>query len=395
MNPDFTIDSYFRQCVGIDIAKQKFNACLYMYDLAGDSGCHTKSIEFTNNKTGFNQLVKWVRKESVKDRKIFFIMEPSGVYHETLASHLHKLGFTVYVVLPNKARDFARYNGIKTKNDIVDSISLGLMGCTCRTLKAWTPPLPIYQELKQMTRFNQDLHKIRNIVTNHLEALCHSVDVERSLVSHYRCLLKEIEAKIEKNDRNILGKVKSDPELYKRIERVSTIKGIGLATVIGILAETQGFALITNRRQLASYAGLDVESRQSGPNDPRHHITKRGNARIRHMLYMPALVALKHNKQSKDTYTRIISKHPTEKMIGVVAVMRKLLLLIYTLWKNGEEYRPDKTTTSTPPKKRKETDQEGRQLIKDSKMDDTYYQIPSETEDVKMADLITEASHTG
>ena len=53
-----TLDKYFRQCVGIDISKDKFTACLYMYDMASDAGCCTESIDFPNSRTGFNQMVK-------------------------------------------------------------------------------------------------------------------------------------------------------------------------------------------------------------------------------------------------------------------------------------------------------------------------------------------------
>ena len=109
MKPDsqMTLDRYFRQCVGIDVSKDKFTACLQMYDRASDVGCHTMSIDFDNTKSGFNQFVKWSRKEAVKGFPLTCLMEPTGVYYEPLAYHLHKIGQTVYVVLPNKARSFA------------------------------------------------------------------------------------------------------------------------------------------------------------------------------------------------------------------------------------------------------------------------------------------------
>ena len=61
MKPDsqMTLDRYFRQCVGIDVSKDKFTVCLQMYDRANDVGCHTMSIDFDNTKSGFNQFVKW------------------------------------------------------------------------------------------------------------------------------------------------------------------------------------------------------------------------------------------------------------------------------------------------------------------------------------------------
>ena len=81
MKPDsqMTLDRHFRQCVGIDVSKDKFTACLQMYDRASDVGCHTMSIDFDNTKSGFNQFVKWSRKEAVKGFPLTYLMEPTGV----------------------------------------------------------------------------------------------------------------------------------------------------------------------------------------------------------------------------------------------------------------------------------------------------------------------------
>ena len=51
MKPDsqMTLDRHFRQCVGIDVSKDKFTACLQMYDRASDVGCHTMSIDLTSS----------------------------------------------------------------------------------------------------------------------------------------------------------------------------------------------------------------------------------------------------------------------------------------------------------------------------------------------------------
>jgi hypothetical protein len=53
---------------------------------------------------------------------------------------------------------------------------------------------------------------------------------------------------------------------------------------------------------------------------------------------MPALSAVQHNQPICALHERICAKHPDAKKIGVVAGMRKLLLLIYTLWKNDTTF---------------------------------------------------------
>jgi transposase len=265
-------------------------------------------------------------------------MEPTGVYYEQLAAHLSKLDLDICIVLPNKAREFAKYEGILTKTDNMDAYTLGMLGCLDKRLKSWTPPSPIYRELRQMTRFVADINKVRTELQNHLEALTHSEITEKSIVKHYNKLINEIDKQLASNQKAIRDKIKQQPGLSERIERIATIKGLGYMTVVTVLAETNGFALITNRKQLTRYAGLDVPAHQSGPVDPKRHISKQGNVHIRTALYFPAIVSTQYNPQMKDFYGRLCARNPQSKMIGVTATMRKLLLLIYSLWKSGEEY---------------------------------------------------------
>ena len=349
-----TLDVYFRQCVGIDVSKDKFTACLYMYDRAGDVGCCTKSIDFANTKSGFNQMVRWSRREAVKERPLTYLMEPTGVYYEHLAYHLHKIGQTVYVVLPNKARKFCEAEGIKTKTDAMDARCLALLGCVSRRLKPWSPPAPIYRELRQMTRFHADLCEVRTSVANRMEALDHMEGMARSVHKNCERLLQEIDMLMEKNNKAIMEKVAEDRELQDKVRRIAKVKGLREPTIVCVIAETEGFHYIENRKQIVGYAGLDVKARQSGKEDPRHCISKKGNAHIRAALYMPALVAVRYNRQIKAAYGRICQRHPNGNMIGVTAAMRRLLLLIYTLWKNGEEYNETRDKTHTPGKKEQE-----------------------------------------
>ena len=366
MTPDFKVgkdNKWFRQCVGIDIAKEKFNACLFMYDIASDMGCGTKSVEFKNTKQGFNQLVKWARKECIKEYPLTFLMEPTGVYYEPLAYHLCKIQQTVYIVMPNKARDFCNYEGIKTKTDEMDARCLALLGCVNRKLTPWQPPKAIFHELRQITRFVEEMQKVRTMFTNHLEALTHSAEPVSSVVKHYEKLIADIDKLLETNLKNIKAKIATDKELEEKVERICTIKGIGYLTVVTIIAETNGFNLITSRKQLASLAGLDVIARQSGNEDPKHVISKKGNTHIRRVLYWPGISSSRFNPQMKDMYGRICKRNPKVKMIGITAAMRKMLLLTYTLWKNGEVYDENRKGTCTPDKRN--VDEDGRQLVQD------------------------------
>lgn len=332
------MDQLFKQSVGIDISKKKFTACVSKYYIS-DNHDLSEVVEFENQKTGYNQFVKWSRKHLDKDAPVCFLMEATGVYYEGLTYHLYKLKLPVCVILPNKAKYYAAYLCIKSKNDVMDARILATMGCL-QKLPTWIPPSPIFRQLRSLCRFQSELKKQRTVVSNHIEALKNSEYPHPSVLKAYQKMIKQLEKSLDENTKEIEDLVKRDVWLYNKIKKLETIKGVGFMTIVIVIAETQGFELITSRKQLASYAGLDVIERQSGTSvSGKTRISKKGNSRIREALYFPAMVAARYNIPLKEYYGRILLKNPKEKMIGITALQRKLLLLIYTLWKNDEEFK--------------------------------------------------------
>jgi transposase len=134
---------------------------------------------------------------------------------------------------------------------------------------------------------------------------------------------------MDKEIANIEGKIKEaieiDPELSARYEKISQVKGVGLMTFAVVISETNGFELFTSIPQLVSYAGYDVIENQSGNTKGKSKMSKKGNSHIR--------------REFKEFHSRVLA-NTNIKMKAYVAVQRKLLCLIYTLWKNNCDYRP-------------------------------------------------------
>lgn len=339
MKSKFPTDRSFRQCVGIDVSRDKFTACMCMLSW-GHPAQYTDAVEFQNGKTGFNQLVKWTRKEAEKGHPILFLMEPTGTYYEELAHHLYRLSLKVYVVPSGRVHAFFKEEGIKTKTDSVDAGGLALMGCSKPGLKGWNPPSPVYRELRQLTRLAVQFKDIRTILLNQKEAMTHQYDPSPDAVRQIDALIENVDLKIDENLKLIETLVGKTPELKEKMEYLQSIKGFGFWAAATVLAETSGFANISSRRQLASFAGLDVVARDSGNSTPARHISKVGNNHLRRITYLCSLSGAAHNPQMRELYSRISQRKPPK--VARVAVMRKLLLLAYTLCKNKEMYDPER-----------------------------------------------------
>jgi hypothetical protein len=196
----------------------------------------------------------------------------------------------------------------------------------------------VYKELKQLTRERDQLLVEATQINNQKHAEESGAWPNKQSIKRMNKRLRIIEQQINEVEDEIKNLLNSDEELKEKVRKLSTIKGVGIMTIAVIIAETDGFNLVRNRKQLSSYAGLDVIEKQSGISiRGKRRISKKGNKYIRKSLYLPALAAIRCNKPMKRMYERLVSKHGI-KMKAVVAVMRKLLELSYILWKKNEEF---------------------------------------------------------
>ncbi len=325
-----------KQCVGIDISKASFTACICFSQEDGLLR-YSEVRTFKNQKAGFNQLLRWVRKKCKFNLDLVFLMEATGVYYESIAYHLNAIKQTVHVVLPNTSKHYFLSLNIKTKTDKVDAKILSRFGVE-RTHKLWQAPNPKLLELRNLTRYYVQLQEQKTALNNIKISKEDAYEVQKFILQSNKKLIAQIDKQINLCKSKVEALINSDKQLKEKIDKVMTIKGIGLITVATVVAETLGFEQVKNVKQLVSYAGYDIVQRESGTSiKGKTRISKKGNRYIRNALYFPAMVSCRYNPDLKQAYLRIIHKK-LSKMIGQVAIQRKLLILIYTLWKNNTEY---------------------------------------------------------
>lgn len=327
----------FTSCIGIDISKDTFHACCKQ-SVGGQfviKGTHS----FENSYTGFTTFSRWELTKT-KNAETLYVMEATGVYHEELTHFLYSNGKTVSVVLANKIKHFAKSLNIKTKTDKADASMIAHYGLE-RCPEAWQPMMPQMKSLRDLCRERLSLKQNIVALKCQLHALDHAHGTLEFVLKIKQNQVEFMEINIQAIEQEIKRITLKDKDFYERVKNIETIKGLQLITIVTILAETNGFAQFNNIRQVVSYAGLDVAERQSGLFKGKTRISKKGNSRIRQCLFMPALSATNHNDKIKALYQRIVERNPTIKRKGIVAGMRKLLILTFVLWKNNEAYDPD------------------------------------------------------
>jgi transposase len=199
-----------------------------------------------------------------------------------------------------------------------------------------------------MTRQLESLQKTKTSISNQRHATQNSIYQVGVVTRQLKSLIRTLDKQISKLEKAIASHLQSDPDMAEKVNNLCSIKGVGLSTAAVILGETNGFALMENISQLVSYSGYDVVEDQSGNRVGKTKIFKKGNPRIRRALYFPAITAVSCGVPSlSGLFHRTLSKHHI-KMKSYVAVQKKLLILIYTLWKKNEPFKDMSPKNNNP-----------------------------------------------
>ena len=328
-----------KQVVGIDVAQKELVVSLgRMYDDWSPELYAHKT--FANTQKGFMTLVSWVKKLTDEASDGRYVMEATGVYHEPLAYFLNEKGYEVTIVLPNKISNYFRTLNVKTITDKTAAEAIAMFGLE-KKLESWKRPQKVFKNLRQLTRERDQIVGERTMVKNQLHAEQAEADPNPSSVERIKKRIQFLNKQEKEIKAEIAALIKTDQEVNRSVEITSSVTGVGLLTSATVLAETNGFELIRNKRQLSSYAGYDVIEKQSGTSvRGKTRISKRGNKHLRKAMHLPALAAIRHDERFKAIYARLVSKHGI-KMKAAVAVQRKLLEMIFIIYKTNKPYDKD------------------------------------------------------
>lgn len=321
-----------KQVVGIDVAQKELVVCLgrmfddLSYELVANS-------VFKNTDAGFIALINWVNKLTIKDIYLRFVMEATGVYHESFAYYLNDNHYELTIVLPNKISNFMRTLESRTITDKTCAQAIAQFGLE-KKLAPWVRPNATFKVLQQLSRERDQLVDERTVVKNRLHAEKAEGKPNQSSIERLLARIKFMNGQ-EKAIKDEIKKVVSTDEILKKdIKNICTIPGVGDITAVVAIAETNGFELINSSKQLVSYAGLDIKEKQSGTSvKGKPKISKKGNKNLRKAMHMPSLSAVKYIQPHREMYIRLVGKSGI-KMQALIAVQRKILVLIYTLYKN-------------------------------------------------------------
>lgn len=319
--------------VGIDVSAKTLDVALDGGDQPG------RVATFANTPSGHRQLIKWATK---RGRCARVCLEATGLYSLEVALELyHHPRTEVMVVNPKAIRNYAGARMQRAKTDPIDA-QLILDYSQRMPFVAWQPPSEEVLQLQAITRRIAQLKVAITREANRLHAVGYRASTTDLIDRDIQVHIRHMKRRIAHLEEEALVLVLSVPELSAPFQRLLSIPGIAETSALRLVAELAVLPEDMKAPQWVAHAGLDPRPHESGSSVyPGRKITKAGNKYLRAALYMPALVALRHDPHVKAFHDKLIDagKKPLQ---AITAVMRKLLHAIWGVWKYDQDFDGEK-----------------------------------------------------
>ena len=326
--------------MGIDVAKRKLDVALL------DERGKVKSRVFSNDVAGHTAMRSWLRERGATHEGTHVCLESTGPYSDAPALALVDDGWRVSLVNPALPKRFAESQLLRNKTDSTDAKLLAHY-CEKMQPELWQPPSKAQRKLRARVDRLQSLKDMRQQEMNRLEGTpdeqtCKSIGEHVSwLDARIAELEKQVTAQIDaKDDSGTGGDQSGDEQLKADAKLLTSIPGLGKTTAAKVLAYLGDLRRFSSAKALAAFIGVTPKRAESGSSvHGQSKISRMGNAYVRQALYMPAVVACKHNPFIKALRARMDAAG-RKKKVAVLAAMHKLVHLMFGVIRSGLPFDP-------------------------------------------------------
>jgi transposase len=301
--------------VGVDVAKAELVVVL---------SPQGEPFPVPNDEAGIRSLRDRLRELSPE----LIVLEATGGYEVAVAAALAAAALPVVVANPRQVRDFARATGQLAKTDRVDARILALFA---ERVRPPVRPLP-----------DEELRMLDALLTRRRQLL-EMLVAERNRMEHALPTVKKdirvhilwLEHRLKNTDSDLDDTIRKSPVWREKEDLLRSAPGIGPVVSRTLLADLPELGSL-NRRQIAALVGVAPLARDSGTARGKRMVWG-GRATVRAALYMGALVATRHNPVIREFYQRLVAAGKPRKL-ALTACMRKLLVILNTMAKNGTRW---------------------------------------------------------
>ena len=294
----------------------------------------------SNSPTSIASLLKeLVQLPGFSFKQAVFCMEHTGIYSNHLLGVLFKKHCSVCLEAALHIRN--SLGNIRGKSDKTDAIRIAEYAYKNREqLRLWQPKREVIIRLAQLSATRSRLIEAQKVLTIPIkesrEFIPQGLVKENTAVC--QSTLKALKTDLIKVDKAIQEIIASDPELSRLFVLITSVDGIGKATATQIIITTNEFKAINNPTKFACYAGVVPFSKESGLFKGRPRVSHLANKKMKTLLHLAALSAIRYNDDMGAYYGRKVTQENKNKMSTLNAVRNKLIHRIFACVNNNRPY---------------------------------------------------------
>ena len=258
------------------------------------------------------------------------VLESTSGLELPLAGTLAAASLPVVIVNPRQVRHFAKATGRLAKTDVLDAQVLAHFAEAVRPAVRTLPDSGT-RELHSLTARRTQVVEMLVAEKNRLGGAI------RAVAPRTRVHIQWLEQELEDLDQGLRQTLQRSPVWREQDDLLRSVPGVGQQLSVALLADLPELGTL-GRRQIAAPAGVVPMNRDSGNMRGRRSVSG-GRARVRAVLYMGALSATRHNPVIRSFYQRPLAAGKPKKLV-LTACMRKLLTILNSMVKSGQQWNP-------------------------------------------------------
>lgn len=274
-----------------------------------------------NTSEGVKDAVKHIRE--LKPNRV--LIEATGRLELTFVCAAHKAGLPIVVCNPGQVRQFAKAAGRVAKTDKLDAQDIAHFGEAMKPELSHIKPDKL-RAISDLISVRSQCLAMNTMQKNRLKRMPKSV--HRPINN----ILKSIKKEIQWVDAQLDKLIDEVPEWQQQRDLLLSAKGVGKVLAYTLMSELPELGTL-NRKEVAALVGVAPMNRDSGAYQGKRYI-RGGRHKVRTVLFVSMMSAIQCHPKLKPMYERMVASGKPKK-VAIVACMRKQLIILNTMMKNG------------------------------------------------------------
>jgi transposase len=321
--------------IGIDVSKEKLDCALILSDYKVVTECI-----IPNNRKKIKSFLKGVLKgRKIQADQLVVCCETTGVYTVPLRKICIELNIGLWEEHAYRIKKAS--SDMRGKSDRKDAMRIADYSVRYQDkMVPYKEPSDVIRALDQLAKVRDTFITQKVAMENQLnETESHDPETFKALSKHFKPMIAHIESQLKKIDLEIQDLLNQNEDIQQNIELMKGIPGVGKQTALQFVIYTHNFTLFESAKHLACYAGVVPFQNESGTVVKRPRISKMASQKLKSLLHLAAMSAVRSKSELKAYYIRKVAEGKN-KMSVLNAVRNKIVHRIWAVIERQSPFLP-------------------------------------------------------